>query len=68
MARILITGGRVICPAQELDRVTSLLIENGKIAALDAQPRGGEHVIDAAGKIVAPGLVDLHTQLREPGF
>jgi dihydroorotase len=43
------------------------LIENGKIASLDAQPRGGEQVIDAAGKIVAPGLVDLHTQLREPG-
>ena len=67
MARILITGGRVICPAQGLDRVTSLLLENGKVSALDAQPRGGEHVIDAAGKIVAPGLVDLHTQLREPG-
>jgi dihydroorotase len=67
MARILITGGRVICPAQGLDRAASLLIENGKIAALDVQPRGGEHVIDATGKIVAPGLVDLHTQLREPG-
>jgi dihydroorotase len=46
----------------------SLLIENGKIAAFDASPQGGEQVIDATGKIVAPGLIDLHTQLREPGF
>ena len=37
------------------------------IAALDVQPRGDEQMIDAAGKIVAPGLIDLHTQLREPG-
>ena len=67
MSRLLISGGRVVCPAQGLDRTTSVLIESGKIAALDAQPRGGEQVIDAAGRIVAPGLVDLHTQLREPG-
>jgi dihydroorotase len=65
--KILITGGRVICPAQGWDRVTNLLIEGGNIAAIDAQPQGDEGVIDAAGKIVAPGLVDFHTQLREPG-
>src|SRR5688572_15958628 len=68
MQRLLITGGRVICPAQGLDRSTSLLIEDGRIAAFDAPPRGDEQVIDATGRIVAPGLVDLHTQLREPGF
>jgi dihydroorotase len=68
MPRLLITGGRVICPAQGIDRVTSLLVEEGRIAALDAQPRGDEQVIDAHGKIVAPGLIDLTTQLREPGF
>jgi dihydroorotase len=67
MSRLLITAGRVICPAQGLDRVTNLLIEEGQIAALDAQPRGDEQVIEAAGKIVAPGLIDLTTQLREPG-
>jgi dihydroorotase len=44
-----------------------LLIEGGKIVGLDAQPRGDEQAIDAAGQIVAPGLVDLHVQLREPG-
>jgi dihydroorotase len=68
MPRLLIQNGRVICPAQSLDRVTSLLIEDGRIVSLDAEGgRGDEKVIDAAGKIVAPGLIDIHTQLREPG-
>ena len=67
MSRLLIQNGRVICPAQGLDRTTSVLIEDGKIAQLDAQPRGDERVISAAGLIVAPGLIDLHAQLREPG-
>jgi dihydroorotase len=67
MPRLLITNGRLICPAQGLDRETSLLIEDGRIAAYDAAPRGDEQVIDATGQIVAPGLIDLHTQLREPG-
>ncbi|HZN34194.1 MAG TPA: dihydroorotase [Pirellulaceae bacterium] len=67
MSRLLITGGRILCPAQRLDRTANLLIEDGKIAQLDAQPRGDDRIINAAGKIVAPGLIDLHTQLREPG-
>jgi dihydroorotase len=67
MTRVLIANGRVLCPAQGLDRVTNLLLEDGRIAAIDAQPASGDVVIDAAGKIVAPGLIDLHTQLREPG-
>src|SRR5262245_15486243 len=67
-SRLLITGGRVICPAQGLDRVANLLIENGTIASLDGQARGDEQLIDAGGKIVAPGLIDLTAQLREPGF
>ena len=67
MSRLLITNGRVICPAQKLDRVTSVLIEDGKIAAYDVGPGVDAETIDASGKIVAPGLVDLTTQLREPG-
>jgi dihydroorotase len=68
MPRLLIQNGRVICPAQGLDRISSLLIEDGRIVSLDAEGgRGDEKVIDAAGKIVAPGLIDIHTQLREPG-
>jgi dihydroorotase len=68
MSRLLITNGRLICPAQRWDRLGNLLIEDGRIAALDIQPRGDEQVIDAGGKIVAPGLIDLTAQLREPGF
>ena len=67
MSAILIQNGRVIDPSQGLDRVTSLLIEDGKIAALDAEPKGGETILDATGKIVAPGLIDMHVHLREPG-
>lgn len=67
MSRILIQNGRVIDPSQSLDRVTSLLIEDGRIAAYDASPTGSEQVIDATGKIVSPGLIDIHAELREPG-
>ncbi|MCE9554981.1 MAG: dihydroorotase [Planctomycetes bacterium] len=67
MTRILITNGRVIDPSQNLDRVTNLLIEDGKIAAYDAEPTGDETVIDASDRIVSPGLIDMHVHLREPG-
>ncbi len=64
---ILIENGRVIDPSQQIDRVTNLLIADGRIAAYDASPNGQETVIDASNKIVAPGLVDMHVHLREPG-
>jgi dihydroorotase len=67
MPLLLIKNGRVIDPSQQLDRVTNLLIEGGRIAAIDASEQGADQVIDASGKIVAPGLVDMHTELREPG-
>lgn len=67
MSRILIENGRVIDPSQNLDRVTNLLVDNGRIAAYDAAATGNERVISAAGRIVSPGLIDLHVQLREPG-
>lgn len=67
MPRILITNGRVVCPAQGIDRVTNVLIEDGRIASLDAQAAGEATTIDASGRIVSPGLVDMHVQLREPG-
>ncbi len=64
---ILIQNGRVIDPSQQMDRATNLLIAEGRIAAYDAEPNGREEIIDAAGKIVAPGLIDMHVHLREPG-
>ena len=69
MAKILIKGGRVISPAQKLDKTCDVLIEKGKIAAIgkDLDDKGAK-VIDAAGKIVTPGLVDIHVHLRDPGL
>ena len=67
--RILIRGGRVIDPAQGLDRVADLLIEEGAVSAVDAKiQREGAQVIDASGLVVCPGFIDLHCHLREPGF
>jgi dihydroorotase len=68
MPKLLIQNGRVVDPSQEMDRVTNLLIADGRIAGYNAVPTGQETVIDAGGKIVAPGLIDMHVHLREPGF
>jgi len=66
--RIWIRGGRVLDPAAERDEPGDLLIEGGVIAAIGAQLDGCDaEVIDAAGAWIAPGFVDLHTHLREPG-
>jgi dihydroorotase len=67
MPSLLIQNGRVIDPSQQMDRITNLLLADGRIAAYDATS-GADSVIDAAGKIVSPGLVDMHVHLREPGF
>ncbi len=64
---ILIQNGRVIDPSQGLDRKTTLRIADGRIAAYHAAPEDGDDVIDATGRIVAPGLIDMHVHLREPG-
>jgi dihydroorotase len=67
MSTILINNGRVIDPSQQMDRTTNVLIQDGCIAAYDVACNGQDIIIDAAGKIVAPGLIDMHVQLREPG-
>ncbi len=63
-----IRGGRVVCPATGRDGLTDIYVRDGRIAAIgsDGAP-APEAVIDAAGQVVCPGLVDLHVHLREPG-
>jgi dihydroorotase len=65
-----IKNGRVIDPANGIDAVQDLFIADGKIAAVGTAPAGfaAERTIDAAGLVVAPGLVDLSARLREPGY
>lgn len=65
---VLIRGGRVIDPAQEIDDALNLVIADGKVAALGRNVPAADEVFDAAGFIVAPGLIDMHVHLREPGF
>ena len=56
----LIRGGRVIDPANRVDAVLDLMIEDGKVVRLGEHLQGGTQVIDAAGKIVSPGFIDIH--------
>src|SRR5436190_22063487 len=71
MNSLLLTGGRVIDPANKLDSPADLLIIDGKIAAIgnDAQTKApaGVERMDVTGRVVCPGLIDLHVHLREPG-
>ncbi len=70
---ILIKGGRIIDPSQRIDTKGNILIEKGKIKSHPKTTKKFEQdsrvkVIDAKGKVVCPGLVDIHVHLREPGF
>ena len=70
MNPILIRGGRLIDPAAGVDAPRDLLLVDGKVAAIDATGKiksVDAEVIDAKGLVVAPGLVDIHVHLREPG-
>ncbi len=66
---LLIRGGRVVDPASNRDQLVDLLIKGGKIALIESGIRSeGVSVLDASGLVVAPGLIDVHVHLREPGF
>ena len=65
MEKLLIRGGRVIDPANGMDKIADVLIEDGKIAAIGERlSADGAKVYDAAGKVVAPGFIDMHCHLR----
>ena len=67
--RLVIKSGYVIDPSQSLEGIFDVLVENGVIKAIDVNIDVEEaEVIHAQGKIVTPGLIDVHVHLREPGF
>lgn len=66
--KLVIKNGRVINPATKFDEIADVLIEDGKIKEIGTDLEAGDaSVYDAAGKIVTPGLIDLHVHFREPG-
>ena len=67
---MLIRGGRIVDPAQGLEALFDLRIRAGVIAEIGEHlhPEGDEPVLDASGAYVAPGFIDMHVHLREPGF
>jgi dihydroorotase len=66
---ILIRGGRILDPSRNTDEVADLFLADGKVQAAgrDLGHPDDALVLDASGKVVAPGLIDLHVHLREPG-
>ena len=74
MKPILIRGGRVVDPASGVDADRDLLLKDGRVSAIDAPGKlnaaakqDAAEILDAKGLVVAPGLVDIHVHLREPG-
>ena len=69
MSRLLIKHGRVVDPSQRLDEGLNVLIVDGKVARIAERIEDKEaDIFDATGLVIAPGFVDVHVHLREPGF
>jgi dihydroorotase len=71
MSALLLAGGRIVDPANRLDQIADLLLQDGKVvgigpAVAQSAPPDAERV-DVRGRVVCPGLIDLHVHLREPG-
>jgi dihydroorotase len=68
--RLHLKNARLMDPAASVDRVTDIWMAGGRVASIDHAPDAftADRVLDVAGKVVMPGLVDLSAQLREPGF
>ena len=71
MSDLLLQGGRVVDPANSVDEVADVLISDGKVAAVGAEAAakaaGDAEKADCSGKVVCPGLIDIHVHFREPG-
>lgn len=67
--RLLLRGGRLLDPSREMDEPGSLLVEDGRIAAVGrlGSVAADAEVVELGGRVVAPGFVDLHVHFREPG-
>ncbi len=66
---ILLSGGRVVDPANDVDQMSDLLVCDGVVVSIDADPESKvDRVISCQDQVVTPGLIDLHVHLREPGF
>src|ERR1700722_19783344 len=64
MADLSLTNGRIIDPASGRDEIADIAFADGKVAAIGRElPRGSAKTVDAAGKLVVPGLIDLHTHV-----
>jgi dihydroorotase len=66
-SELLIRNGRVIDPANGIDKKCDVLIADGKIASVGSAKKAVQTIIDAEGKLVTPGLIDIHVHFREPG-
>jgi dihydroorotase len=67
--KLLIKGGKVIDPANDINDIMDVLIQDGRIKEVGQDLADGDaEVIDAQGKLVCPGFIDMHVHLREPGF
>jgi dihydroorotase len=69
MTRLVIKNGRVVDPSQNLDGIFDVAIEDGRVREIASDiDAAGAPIFDASGLIVAPGFIDMHVHLREPGF
>jgi dihydroorotase len=69
MSKLLLRNGRVIDPASNRDEIADLLLSDGVVAEVGRNlDRPGAEVFDATDMVVAPGFIDMHVHLREPGF
>ncbi len=69
MGNLIISGGRIIDPSQEIDQVGDLIVSSGKVRFLGRATLNEDYPrIHAEGMVVTPGFIDLHSHLREPGF